>query len=553
MEESVSNANANSISAEIASGWVEKFKLNHGIIINKRGIYFADCLACNFESQPKINILSGTSAGMFQMNLVFSIKQSDSFLLTNNIGLSAINSNHISWVLDSDKNPLTDESPVNDIYLEMKCSKAELIFEKESIKPSKSLIEEVINALEHNNPYRELIKIFKKYGHFLPRKVILGRKLYRMSYLILDEKCLRHNDEKIEWKTLDDFKSDKHNDILSILNTWESNMNLYNFDTSHLISIDGNIVMRDQLDYWVASCLSDRDSLQIINWSELYPIYDIFDEPLCKDVKCILGINDPNNYVNEKVLKAGVIPIEVLESSYYVEFSITLKSNNYRIFGKLMTKDGEPKDEVVVKFKSADVYGFFVVIGNFDSIKAKNYMNLQITWILIGKHAEIGIFDKNTRNVAVICSENTSFTFQNDSKDLIARLKVPENLSTNSILITSIKYPRSNYEPNFITSIKNYNNKEIEINVYAPEVINESETSEGEAENTNENEVEDTSESEAENNNENEVKNIDKNEVKDHFCEYSLDWCIILPENQVKHENDNSCLPITMTHLKAIG
>ncbi|KAF0550648.1 chitin synthase regulatory factor chr2 [Gigaspora margarita] len=291
-------------------------------------------------------------------------------------------------------------------------------------------------------------------------------------------------------------------------------MKQYCFDSSHLMSIDGEIIMRNQLDEWVASCLeSDNDSLQIINWSELYPIHDIFEESLCKDIKCILGINDTKNYVNEKVLKAGVIPIEELRDFYFVEFSSTLKSSNYRIFGKLMTKMEKQK----MKWLSNSNLRILT-----DSMLAKDYVNLQITWILIGKPAEIGIFDRNTRNIAVICSENTSFTFQNDREDSIAQLKVPENLSTNSILITSIEYPKSNYEPNIITN-----------------------TSESEVEYTSESEVEDASESEGEDNNE--------NEVKDHLCEYSLDWCIILPENQVENENDNSCLPITMTHLKAIG
>ncbi|RIB02046.1 hypothetical protein C2G38_2228980 [Gigaspora rosea] len=136
--------------------------------------------------------------------------------------------------------------------------------------------------------------------------------------------------------------------------------------------------------------------------------------------------------------------------------------------------------------------------------RVKDYVNLQLTWILIGNPADIGIFDKNTLNIAVICSENTSFTFQNDRTDLIARLK-------------------------------------IEINIYAPGTIKEHETSESEVENTSENEVEDT------------IEDNNENEAKDNLCEYSLDWCIILPENEVKNENDSTCLPITMTHLKAIG
>ncbi|KAF0550649.1 hypothetical protein F8M41_024134 [Gigaspora margarita] len=89
------------------------------------------------------------------MKLMFPTKQKDSFFLTNNI-----NSDHVSWVLDIDKTPLNDESPVNVAYLEIKCSKAELIFDKESMKPSESLNKAVTSALEDKNPYHELTKIF---------------------------------------------------------------------------------------------------------------------------------------------------------------------------------------------------------------------------------------------------------------------------------------------------------------------------------------------------------------------------------------------------------
>ncbi|CAG8593738.1 1268_t:CDS:2 [Gigaspora rosea] len=120
-----------------------------------------------------------------------------------------------------------------------------------------------------------------------------------------------------------------------------------------------------------------------INRRELYLIYDIFDESLCKDVK----------YLNLATTSSFVSPSSVISFQKYDNYWIQLK----------------------------------------------DYVNLQLTWILIGNPADIGIFDKNTLNIAVICSENTSFTFQNDRTDLIARLKVTENLSTNSILITSIK------------------------------------------------------------------------------------------------------------------
>ncbi|CAG8684153.1 16812_t:CDS:1, partial [Dentiscutata erythropus] len=157
--------------------------------------------------------------------------------------------------------------------------------------------------------------------------------------------------------------------------------------------------------------------LQIINWCDLCPLYEIFDNPLRKDVESILGIDCYD--VKEKVLMTGIVPIEKDIDYYRINFfpdgTNHLKSNNYQIFGNLIKTDGKPVDKVIVDFKSTNVYGFSAIIETFlpsskylfimlqyidcyinynlqhQNISSnKFFVNSQIVWILVGIPKEVG-------------------------------------------------------------------------------------------------------------------------------------------------------------------
>ncbi|CAG8593471.1 7374_t:CDS:2 [Racocetra fulgida] len=334
--------------------------LNYGLLINKRGIQLADLPICKVEIQPKTIEKS-------RIKLMFSTKHVDSFLLNNHIDPSAINFEYDKWIFDTvfNENFLPENLPV---YMEILCSQAELIFENQKIKPSNELNNTMERALNHKYPYQEIMKVFKDYGYFLPKKIILGHKLCKMTYLAAraEPRFL-----KSEVTDFNDFATLQRN---SVLNKWEDLLKLHNFDTSFLTSINGEDVTIDKLQEWVVSCLKDDlNSLQIISWEKLCPLYEIFDEPLKQKIKLILGSDDmyytnPMNLqqvketkelgdtnpvelqqvkeakelgVKERVLIAGVIPINGLTYLYREKYSDHLNSSNYKIFGKLITQDGE--------------------------------------------------------------------------------------------------------------------------------------------------------------------------------------------------------------------
>ncbi|CAG8637079.1 8446_t:CDS:2, partial [Dentiscutata erythropus] len=442
---------------------INSLKINHGLIISAEGVHPSNFSAYSYSSfsLPKVRKLNTRS---FQSMLKFSTKQRDSFLFENHIDHHAINLINCDWIsANSTENPLTNESLVNDICLKIQCSKFELIIEKETIKPSKELIAKTKEALKHYNPYNELMTVFEIYGKFLPKKVILGHKIYRLTCLIVDESQPEVNFKEGERSA--DFMTEEYNDIL---NQWEKCIGSYGFDSSYFVSIDDKLIMKDQLEKWVESCSeSDYDSLQIISWNELYPIYEIFEEPLCHEIKSILGIiYQPERFnVREKVLFSGIIPVNVPTFSYRVNFPICFKSNDYQIFGKLVNQNGKPIDKVFIKFKSMDVYGFYAFVENFNVIEEG--MESQIEWILIGIPAKIGFFSMNTRNIRILRSISTSFSVNTVDTNWNIILDVQESLPQNSILVTSFKFS-SNYELNFEADIQNYryNDNKIELGVY---------------------------------------------------------------------------------------
>ncbi|CAG8472000.1 1016_t:CDS:2 [Scutellospora calospora] len=413
--------------------------------------------ACDFEI-PEINYLSTRD---FQGKLVISSEYRDSFFLENHIDSSTIDFKNLDWIPDADH--LINNSFVDVVYFEINCPRVELIlFSKSS--PSKELTNAVKNALKDKNPYRELIKVFENFGHFLPKKIVLGHKLYSMSKNLNCSNMSKRSPRYVmleKFTTVDDFTSEKYNDIINI---WENHMKFQKFDSSSLISITGDPVKKNVVKDWAISCLKgDSNSWQIISWKEIYPLYEILDENLRNEVKMIIGSDESG--IKEKVLMSGLIQIEN-SKNYNVNFEYPLESKNYQIFGKIIKQDGTLFDNADVKFKSKTNLEFEAIVETFSEDKIKN---LQISWILVGIPAEIGIYSSNTRNISILFAGRYPFVPKLGGIDI--QLKTP-NLHSDAILVTSFAYPKLNLKQYFTVKAKNYNDGIINANIFAREDIN---------------------------------------------------------------------------------
>ncbi|CAG8520066.1 18208_t:CDS:2, partial [Gigaspora rosea] len=429
---------------------VSSSNFNRGLIINAQGIQFSDFISFDIKPQYKVDSIENTS---FHAKIVNSTTKKESFLLKNHIEVTANDLEHVRQLcqifntdetINSAMTLLDDESYTNDIFLMVQCAKVELIIKQETIKPSDELSNKVKEALKHHDPYNELVNVFNNYGYCLPKKIILGYKIYGMTYLTVDKDLSEPIDKTndLEWIPLNDFSENKLDDIPSS----------YQFDLSYFVSVNGELIMKNKIEEWIKFCLeSDRDSLQVIGCKELYPLYEIFDLSLRQEIETILGVSRPTeltisnqyesidrNKIKERVLIAGVIPIEDSSYSYSVTFPVCFKSNNYQVFGKFITRDGEPIDEFT-------------------------YMNPKIAWILIGIPAEVGYFSQSTRKINVLDSGNNQFALKPNNNNII--LEVPENLPKDSVIVVSFKHPPSHYEPKLIATLKSYQHNKILFNI----------------------------------------------------------------------------------------
>ncbi|CAG8543627.1 5055_t:CDS:2 [Dentiscutata erythropus] len=445
-------------------------ELYHALIVNTEKKLLTAALTCAFTSKPKMKILDTIK---FKAKLMHS----STFLLENHIESTKL---ELNWISDVDT--LNNISQVDSVYLEIKYPKAEVSFEKGSIKPSKEFTSAIQNALDNKNLYRELIKVFEKFGHFLPSKVILGDKLYSISKLSsLNPKSPEPRSINKEFKTADDF-STKCNDYKDIINQWDKYVKSYNIDPSSLTSINGDVVKRNCIKEWAISCLKKSpDSLKIISWEGLYPLYEILNSHLCQEVKLCLGNDEQtiSSGVKEKVLKSGVIPIKSSQFKYRVNFDSSLESTNYKIFGKVLKQDGTQFENADVNFISKDKSGFSAIIEIFSDDKLDD-LNLQITWALIGIPSEVGIFESNTRSIPIAYFNKRTFTPKAPVKDATGietcdiQLKTSEILQSSAILITTFKYPKSDYNQYFIAKVKDYRDKTIHVNISVRKTENES-------------------------------------------------------------------------------
>ncbi|CAG8683726.1 6224_t:CDS:2, partial [Gigaspora rosea] len=351
----------------------------------------------DLETQPEISPLNSVQ---FQTKLVFSTEKQNSFLLKNHINLSDDNLERVKKFSDvitnSTNGPLTDKLPANDIYIEIQCTKFCLAIPKRIIKPTEKLIEDANKALQHHDPYHKIIDLFQIYKEYISS---------------------------------------------------------HNFDSSYFASINGDLIMRNNLEEWIEYCLdNDSDLLQIVSWNELYPLYEIFDSPLRQEIESGIGVGD-QSIIKERVLMAGAILISDPPFSYRVNFPIRFKSNNYQLFGKLIDQNEKPFNDIVIKFKSNDIDGELI------------FMDAIIAWILVRIPANIGFFSTDTRRIDVVRLSNTSLTVTSKSDNYCILLKVPENVPQSSILVTSFKCSLSNYDLNFKIEAQNNTTNEIKITV----------------------------------------------------------------------------------------
>ncbi|CAG8827551.1 36898_t:CDS:2 [Gigaspora margarita] len=486
------------------------FTLNCGLIINTRSILQSKLSIFDFKIQPRIKNLKENQV---QLKLLLCTKKRTSFLLNNHIEIISSGSIISEWFRTYDGiNPLMDNLPTNDIYLEISYPQTEIIFTKNQIQPVEILVDEVNIALKHINPYQNLMKVFAKYGYFIAQKITIGQKLYRK--LLLENPIDQLGGCKISDGVYDLINNNgEPKTVKDELILCENLMKKYNFDMTYFMSTNGNVVQKDNLDKWIESC--SYEPPQVISKDGLFPIYEIFDEQTIKRIKSVIGIRNidlRHAVVSEyKLLMTGIIQIQDVDKCHRIKFAKPLESNNYQIFGNVVECNEEQQkiEDVIVKFELKSKHGFSIKVQHLGNNINGKEVELQVIWMLIGIPADIGFYSLNTREILILYRYESQVTISNSNCNI--KPTIIENLPQDSIMVTSIECPLSNFEPLF-TVKANYIENKINWNVV----------------------------------------NFDLNDKNNSEKKYSLQWCIFTSEKKCI-EADVYTQTCKLINLSSIG
>ncbi|CAG8699352.1 4322_t:CDS:2, partial [Gigaspora rosea] len=343
-----------------------------------------------------------------------------------------------------------NNSQINSLHCGIICEKIEMYI-KDVIKPSQQLEIEVEKALENNNPYKELEKVFAKYEHVFCIKFSMGGILTKLNEFPLTESEIKN----VSNNKFDDIESHQEtlNAWLNLLDQFKMDKNMYIIEKSlSNVRNDYNtiVVSNDNIDNWAKSVSKNLDAWQVVNLQQFIPLYKLFNNSLQKEIDFLLSNEN-------RILMTGISKLKNNEIRYYYEkFNQPLESDEYQVIGSIIS-DGLEEVNLIVSFQMLTVSGFSIIIEELDN---------KIYWQLIGNPLSTKYFSKNNRNIRVITGKTPNIMLTHEKINQRINLeKTKEYFTSNCIIATSFEFSPINFSPKFEVTLESWSNKCINLNI----------------------------------------------------------------------------------------
>ncbi|CAG8555331.1 25141_t:CDS:10 [Gigaspora rosea] len=430
--------------------------LNNGLIISMEGLKHGNQKSFDFN-QPSIkNHSLNFNQICFIPKILICEKSNDSYFAENHIDMTSESDIPMEWctILDYNKDsiihPIFDNKPKQEIYFTITYQRIDLYFKKEFIKPSNEFINKVKNALEEIDPHSALIDIFFTFGNFFAQKVTLGHKLFK----------------RIDKNWYEYIMKIKFNDYIG-MNELQDLFKEVDYDNKGFLTVKDEIINQENLKIWIELCRNDSN-LQIIKYGDFMPIYEILEEPIRNEVKSILGIREhqymrPREIYQEhlklpkvknQVIMTGCEKIQSSVVYHRITFPARLESSDIVLYGSLTDESGKQIDNVIIKFRLINYYGFSVIIENFTGHEMKYFGNqLNINWMLVGDPDVISYKSPYVQNYFV-AKVGTKIINNKDLERLKVELPQPLKNIKNARFACTFHYPLSDDGPSFSACIE---------------------------------------------------------------------------------------------------
>ncbi|PKY47814.1 hypothetical protein RhiirA4_463183 [Rhizophagus irregularis] len=341
--------------------WTKDFNLFQGFIINKNDeMLISKKIPVDFIEIPKI-----TPSNKSYLKIIKPSTKLEFTLVSNNI-FSIKNLSTLPFVNNNNHN----HDSYNHVLV--KCEKYEILLNTKNIKPTKEFEQAIEEALDSMKPLKALQDVFNEYGHLFPRRIILGRSLKNIL------------------PNLSPYNTfDVVNDDDKILESIDS------LNISSLLTQKGRIIEKNNLHNWICNT---NNHLEIIEFDNIIPLYKILKTEHQKKIDDI----SKNNY---RIIMTGITDLTDLKNNNIenykrINIGLSLESEDYEVFGLIITENNTKSEEIYVNFGLYDFNGFYAIIKKSEGTSA-DITKCFVLWVIIGNPSKLSVFSPKNREIQV--------------------------------------------------------------------------------------------------------------------------------------------------------
>ncbi|CAB5369868.1 unnamed protein product [Rhizophagus irregularis] len=366
--------------------WIKDFNLFHGLIINKNDeMVISKKIPVKFFEIPKI-----TSNNKSYLKIIKASTKLEYTLASNNI-FSIKNLSTFPFVKNNDNN---HEGYKGYNHVLVKCEKYEILLNTDNIKPTKEFEQAINEALDSMKPLKALQDVFNEYSHLFPQRIILGSSL----------KSILPN---LTLPNIDDV-----NDVNEI---HEISKILDKLNISSLLTQKGRIIGKRDLHNWIRNT---NNYLEIIEFDNIIPLYKILKTEHQEKIDDVLK----NNF---RVIMTGIADLTDLnnnniENYKRINIGLSLESEDYEVFGLIITENNTKSEEIFVNFGLYDFNGFYAIIKRSKGTSA-DITKCFVLWMIIGNPSKLSVFSPKNREIQVNYIKET-VTLQLDNSNYYKKI-----------------------------------------------------------------------------------------------------------------------------------
>ncbi|CAB4419745.1 unnamed protein product [Rhizophagus irregularis] len=410
--------------------WVKEFHLLQGIIISEYlRLEISKRTAVSFVNVPSVYL-----SDIFYLDMIKPTTNLEKILISNNIFPNE-NARDIS-TFPFMKGLIKDDNLNHRNYTHflVRRERYKILLSSSSsvdIKPSEEFKLAIKKALESMRPFVFLQNVFDEYGHLFPLTIVLGKSL---------KNILPNSPKKIELRspTFEPLKS-----------------HLDNLNISYLLTKKGNIFEKNDLSNWI----NDDDNLEIIGFENVISLYDILEIEQRRRIDVVLNKQD-----EIKIIMTGIVDLEDLDNNnieHYKRINVkpSLESENYEVFGSIISDHGLRIEDFSVTFGLYDFNGFSATIKTLNNTSV-NITECFILWTIVGNPSDLSVFSPKNRDIKVNYVKKSIALKSNNSCYSIKSCQLSEDYT----IFLNYYCSKANYEPIDIKLVK-WSNDSIDIQI----------------------------------------------------------------------------------------